>query len=145
MLCHRYDKKLDKAYQLLKILHLPHASCYALYVKFAQSLALRLREKIFSADTRVNLFCLIAVAAAKNPLFRQVYFSPFLIPLGCVSINYRSKMCLQPQKRLKGEILEELLVAYLHLSCKGKLSPWQVIAAWVVAEQRYVSHVRLFL
>lgn len=76
MLCHRYDKNLDKAYQLLKILSLLHAACYALCIKFAQSLARRLGVKIFSTDTRVNLFHLIAVAAAKNPVFRQVYFSP---------------------------------------------------------------------
>lgn len=39
MLCHRYDKNLDKAYQLLKILSLPHAARYDLCIKFAQSLA----------------------------------------------------------------------------------------------------------
>lgn len=59
-----------------KILSLPHVACYALCIKFAQSLALRLGEKIFSTDTGVNLFCLMAVAAAKNPLFKWVYFSP---------------------------------------------------------------------
>lgn len=39
MLCHTYDKNLDKAYQLLKILSLPHAAHYALCIKFAQNLA----------------------------------------------------------------------------------------------------------
>lgn len=35
MLCHRYDKILDKAYQLLKILGLPHSAFYAPYIKLA--------------------------------------------------------------------------------------------------------------
>lgn len=54
-------------------------------------------------------------------------------------------MCRDPWKRFKGEIHEVLLVAYLHLSRKEKLTPWQVIPAWAVAEQRDVSRARLFL
>ena len=73
-----------------------------------------------------------------------IFLSP-LISLGCVFINYRSKMSLDPRERFKGEIHEVLLVAYLHLSHKEKLTPWQVVVVWVVAEQRYMSHARLFL
>lgn len=54
-------------------------------------------------------------------------------------------MCLEPQKRFKGEIHEVLLLGYLYLSHKGKFTSWQVTAAWVTAEQWYVSHARLFL
>ena len=116
MLCHRYDKNLDKAYQLLKILSLPLAACYALCIKFAQSLALRLGVKIFSADTRVNLFHLSCGGCQESFIQTGIFLSP-LIPLGCaIFINYRSKMCLDPWKRFKGEIHEVLLVAYLHLS-----------------------------
>lgn len=44
-------------------------------------------------------------------------------------------MCLNPQKRFKGEIHEALLLAYLYLPHKGKLTLWQATAVWVVAEQ----------
>lgn len=54
-------------------------------------------------------------------------------------------MCLDPWKRFKGEIHEVLLVAYRHLSHRGKLTLWRVIAAWVVAEQGYMSNAQLFL
>lgn len=96
-----------------KILSLPHVACYALCIKFTQSLALRLGEKIFSTDTRINLFCLMAVVAARNP--------PFSLPFdisGCVFISY----CHDPWKRFKGEINEVLLAAYHNLAHKGKLT-----------------------
>lgn len=76
MLCPKYDKILVKAYQLLKISSLPQAACYAPCIIFPQHLAFRPGVKIFSIDTRVSLFPLIAVVDAKNPLFRQVYFFP---------------------------------------------------------------------
>lgn len=93
----------------------------------------------------------MAVVAAKNPPFKGVFLSPFVTvqtPFDismCVFINYRSKMYLDPWKRFKGEIHEVLLVAYHNLSHKGKLTSWQVTAAWVGAEHGYMSNAQLFL
>lgn len=111
-----------------QILSPPHVACYALCIKFAQSLVFGLKEKILSTDTGIILFCLMAVVAAKNPPFKGVFLSPFVTvqtPFDismCVFINYRSKMYLDPWKRFKGEICEMLLVAYHNLSHKGKLT-----------------------
>lgn len=54
-------------------------------------------------------------------------------------------MCRHPWKRFRGEIHEVLQVAYHHLSHKGKLTPWQVTAAWVIAKQGCISDAQLCL
>lgn len=76
MLPHRYNENLDKAYNVLQNTE-SSSCCYDLCIKFAQSLVLRLGEKILSIDARINLFSLMALVAAKNPSFKWVYFSPF--------------------------------------------------------------------
>lgn len=55
-------------------------------------------------------------------------------------------MYLHPWKRLKGlKEIHEVLLAYHHLSHKGKLNSWQLTAAWAVAKQGYMSNAQLCL
>lgn len=115
MLHSRHAKILDKSYLLLKTLSLPYAACYASCIKFLQTLAHKLEVKIFSIDTRVNLFSLTAMTVAKMGIF----LSP-LIPLGSIFINYGSKMCLKPWNGLKMKFMTCFLCGLFSFVIKKK-------------------------